>query len=219
MFPFPFSFFGSGAVEPPELELIDNNFAMEFDAASSQYISSGYNVTSGNKTISFWFKSSYSGYQSVLGDATDGFVLGNFTSQIPSPQAISYTDSDTGKKFGITGSVTDELADGNWHNFVYTYDGNSKIYIDGTERTISYRSNTTSSDDIVIIDNLGLGLNITGYPLYDGDMDEVAIWSRALEVTDVQTIYNATNNNPGKCANLWSGGLGTGLVYWNRMGD
>ena len=31
--------------------------------------------------------------------------------------------------------------------------------------------------------------------------------------------YNSTNNNPGKCANLFTGGLGSGLVYWNRMGD
>ena len=50
-------------------------------------------------------------------------------------------------------------------------------------------------------------------------MDEVAIWNKALELADVQTIYNSTNDNPGKCANLFTGGLGSGLVYWNRMGD
>lgn len=217
MFPFPFSFFGAAA-EPPELELIDNNFAMEFNG-TDEYISTGYDIATGNKTISFWFNSSYAGYQSVLGDSTDGFVLGHFSNQLPIPNGISYTDQDTGKKFGITGSVTDEFADGNWHHFVYTYNGNSKIYIDGTERTISYGNGASSTDDIVIIDNLGLGLNLTSYPKYNGDMDEVAVWNKALEATDVQTIYNATNDNPGKCANLWSGGLGTGLVYWNRMGD
>ena len=41
----------------------------------------------------------------------------------------------------------------------------------------------------------------------------------ALELADVQTIYNSTNDNPGKCANLFTGGLGSGLVFWNRMGD
>ena len=197
--------------------LVDNNFALSFNG-SDEYVSTGFNIATGNKTISFWFKSSYSGYQSVLGDATDGFVLGNFTSQLSTPQAISYTDQDTGKKFGITGSVTDEFADGNWHHFVYTYDGNSKIYIDGAERTISYRSDTTSSDDIVIIDNLGLGLNLTGYPFYNGDMDEVAVWNRALELADVQRIYNGSSTS-GKAANLFSTGLSNGLVYWNRMGD
>jgi hypothetical protein len=55
--------------------------------------------------------------------------------------------------------------------------------------------------------------------IFDGDIDEVAIWSKALSQDDVSTIYNATNDNPGKCANLFTAGLGTGLVLWNRMGD
>ena len=54
---------------------------------------------------------------------------------------------------------------------------------------------------------------------FDGKIDEVAIWSRALELSDVQRIYNATNSNPGKAANLFSTGLSQNLVYWNRMGD
>ena len=54
---------------------------------------------------------------------------------------------------------------------------------------------------------------------YQGDIDEVAIWNKALALEDIQTIYNATNNNPGKCANLFTGGLKNGLQYWNRMGD
>ena len=37
MFPFPFGFLGSAA-PPPELELIDNDFAMEFNG-SDEYIS------------------------------------------------------------------------------------------------------------------------------------------------------------------------------------
>ena len=56
MFPFPFSFFGAVA-EPPELELIDNDFAMEFDAGSNQYINAGNNITqlyNGAFSISYW---------------------------------------------------------------------------------------------------------------------------------------------------------------------
>ena len=54
---------------------------------------------------------------------------------------------------------------------------------------------------------------------WNGQIDEVAIWNKVLQLEDVQTIYNATNDNPGKCANLFTAGLGTGLVLWNRMGD
>ncbi len=54
---------------------------------------------------------------------------------------------------------------------------------------------------------------------FNGDIDEVAIWDKVLSADDVTTIYNSTNDNPGKCANLFTGGLGSGLVFWNRMGD
>ena len=59
MFPFPFSFLGAGeAPPPPELELIDNNFAMEFDAGSSQYINSSILALNNATALTFsgWLK-------------------------------------------------------------------------------------------------------------------------------------------------------------------
>ena len=64
--------------------------------------------------------------------------------------------------------------------------------------------------------NIGRWQNIGRY--WDGDIDEVAIWNRALEAADVQRIYNGSSTS-GKAANLFSTGLSNGLVYWNRMGD
>jgi len=58
MFPFPFSFFGAAPVVP--LELIDNNFAMEFDG-TDEYITiqatNSLQIT-GDLSFSCWFKSS-----------------------------------------------------------------------------------------------------------------------------------------------------------------
>ena len=55
MFPFPFGFIGSGEVIP-DLELISNDYAMEFDAASSQYVTGNINTPSTftNLTVSCW---------------------------------------------------------------------------------------------------------------------------------------------------------------------
>jgi hypothetical protein len=191
---------------------------MSFNGTDA-YIDTNYSITSGNKTISFWFNSSYAGYQCIMGNTNESFILGTFSSQISQPNGISYFQGSSGKQFGVTASVTDEFADGNWHHFVYTYDGNSKIYIDGTERTISYKSGTLSSDDIVVISNLALGLNRASYPKYSGKLDEVAVFNKALSLSEVELIYNATNDNPGKTGDLFTGGLDTSLVYWNRMGD
>ena len=74
---------------------------------------------------------------------------------------------------------------------------------------------TANSDNYIGGQNYLLPL----YMLSKGDIDEVAIWKKTLQLEDVQTIYNATNDNPGKCANLFTAGLGTDLVFWNRMGD
>ena len=163
--------------------------ALDFNG-SSDYIDTNYSITSGNKTISFWFNSSYAGYQSIMGNTSDSFILGYWSSQFAVPQGISYLQGSTSKAFAITASVTNEFADGNWHHFVYTYDGNSKIYIDGTERTISYKGGTTSSDDIVVVSNLALGLNRAGYPKYSGKLSNTSIWNTALTPSQVSTLFN-----------------------------
>jgi len=202
------------------VEQIANAEAMSFNGTDA-YINTNYSISSGNKTISFWFNSSYAGYQCIMGNTNDSFILGTFSSQIPTPNGISYFQGSSGKQFGVTASVTDEFADGIWHHFVYTYDGNSKIYIDRTERTISYKSGTLSSDDIVVISDLGLGLNRPSYPKYSGKLDEVAIFNTALSASKIQQIYDATAvvNGVPQTANLFTGGLSSSLVYWNRMGD
>jgi len=167
-----------------------DSYSFNFDNASNDYISTAFNIPSGNKAVSFWFNSSYAGYQCILGNANDAFILGSFSSQIPLPNGISYMQGSSGKTFGVTASVTDEFADGQWHHFVYIYDGNSKIYIDGTERTISYKAGTSSSDDIVTITNLGLGLNRSTYPKYTGKLSNVSIFDEALTSTEVMKLYS-----------------------------
>ena len=225
MFPFPFSFFGA-AVEPPELELIDNNFAIEFDGAG-EYISAGNSTTldiASTITISAWVKTTDQ-------DSINGIIKKDDTGSNRSWNLSWRGSSGGGSRLVFwnwstdgtynylytTGTPASNFADDNWHHVVVTYDGTSdangaKIYLDGDLMSQG------------AVSRAGTGLKITTQPVLigtdlSGDIDEVAIWDRALEATDVATIYNATNNNPGKCANLWSGGLGTGLVYWNRMGD
>ena len=226
MFPFPFSFFGAVA-EPPELELIDNNFAMEFDGVND-YVeitkTSAYTVAS----LSMWVKVSgnfgVSERQSL--SSNDDFNHGRdfIIADTPTTTNDAYIGMFAGARiFGKTsasGGIV--INDGNWHHLVWTYDGSAgssaaiNMYVDGQNQ---YSNSSYSSYWSYEIKFQYFGKPVAANTYFGGDMDEVAIWSRALDATDIQTIYNATNNNPGKCANLWSGGLGTGLVYWNRMGD
>ena len=59
----------------------------------------------------------------------------------------------------------------------------------------------------------------TGSNGFVGKLDEVAIFNKALSLSEVGLIYDATNDNLGKTGDLFTGGLGSSLVYWNRMGD
>jgi len=52
-------------------------------------------------------------------------------------------------------------------------------------------------------------------------IDEVAIFNTALSAEKITQIYDATAVVGGvpQTANLFTGGLDSSLVYWNRMGD
>ena len=218
MFPFPFSFFGAVA-EPPELELIDNNFAMEFNGLD-EYISAG-NPTelqiTGNICISAWVKIEGTGNYALIDKYWDGTNPSRaYRIRINNKRIVAELGTASGGGPTSTTSNTD-LTVGAWHHVTMVYNSTDiRLYKDGT------LDNTPASKTDAIYNNneeFKIGDSYDFSLPFLGDIDEVAVWNRALEATDVQTIYNATNNNPGKCANLWSGGLGTGLVYWNRMGD
>ena len=214
MFPFPFSFFGAAADVP--LELIDNNFAMEFDGQS--YVDAPITVLNSitEFTISFWGKRDTTSTIFGVGSknsATNRMFLSWYSDNIVYFNCKSSSSQSAATYSGLSATDT------NWHHYVGAFKGgvNQKLYVDGVLRS-TITSGIPSSAYSTMGDDFNIGLvDNTSYS--DGYIDEVAIWSKALELEDVQTIYNATNNNPGKCANLFTAGLASGLQYWNRMGD
>ena len=216
MFPFPFSFFGAAA-EPPELELIDNNFAIEFDAGSTQYISAG-NPTelqiTGDLTISMWFKTTNtSGY--LISDTAA--IAGCYSILMGGGGGQLWARRGNGTNSETTQKTSNTYNDGNWHNITFVSDSTMRIYIDGV---LDVQSTVNTPSNIGGTTNVKIG---SGFSSFDGDMDEVAIWNIALGETAVQEIYNATNNNTGKVLDL---NTDTGnytnsssLQYWNRLGD
>ena len=199
------------------VELIPNNFAMEFNG-TDEYVNSGSlsYITSNVFTISGWVKTTTSlpTYMPLFNFQNGSGAGAKFNWNHGGAPILWYSGS-TYKYFSSGTWRTDGL----WHNVVLIIDkttiGNSKMFIDGVEIS----GGTTAGSDSGILTNFYLGYNPPYSQYYDGEMDEVAIWNKALQLEDVQRIYNATNNNPGKCANLFTAGLGTDLVFWNRMGD
>jgi hypothetical protein len=200
------------------LTLLDNNAAMSFNG-TDQYIRATSSIVTGNNSRSFslWYKTSSSAAQIPLsiGGPTDTTSSSQF--------AYCLNREDNSEKAAIFGKSNDTSAftvpntsDGNWHHLVVTYDQSAlKVYIDGNlEATPSLPSSNYATSS-----GLTIGSWSDNNRYFNGSIDEVAVFNKALSLSEVGLIYDATNDNPGKAGDLFTGGLGSSLVYWNRMGD
>jgi len=92
-------------------------------------------------------------------------------------------------------------SDGNWHQFVFVYDGSSrKIYRDGT------LLNSLNGGNIFNIYNNGLVLGKGWFPTsggnyYQGKADDLNIWNVALTSSEVQQLYSIENQPPSNNSN------------------
>jgi len=136
-----------------------------------------------------WFKTSYSSAYQCIGDKTlydsgydDGWRL--------------YLTSG-GAIYGVTWanssqeSVGDTTAwnDGSWHHAVFVRDADEdelRLYMDGrledTESVSSGRDLSTSVD-------MKLGVNCSGNTKFDGKLDNVMLYARALSTSDANDLY------------------------------
>lgn len=91
---------------------------------------------------------------------------------------------------GTTVNSTGTLTVNTWHMVTMTFDGTDtvKLYIDGSEdgSSASFSSVNTGTT---------YGANIGRYPTgaeyWNGLIDEVSVWSRALSASDISDLYNS----------------------------
>jgi hypothetical protein len=81
------------------------------------------------------------------------------------------------------------VVDGNWHHLVGVWtDGSQKLYVDGQLATSATDSMNITDGGDASIGAINLGSFI---PSYNGLMDDVAIWNRALSASEVVGLYNS----------------------------
>ncbi len=204
---------------------IANNYSMNFDSASSDYINAGnpseLQIT-GALTISSWVKINSTSPTQVCivskDDVTNrSYDLWGRIAADGFPRFVIYS-SNTG--YSVSG--TTDLKDNQWHHIVAVFTPNTslKIYVDN----VLEATNTTSIPSSIDNDPANFEIGRFGYGTYpmDGLIDEVGIWNTALTdgtggtVNQIAEIYNATSTNLTKDLTTVSG---SNLVYWNRMGD
>ena len=172
------------------------------------------NVTTFNgvnkASISMWFKTS---------DSTTRYLIAKYAGSgdrqfqilvIPNTRIDVYFVN-----IGFRSSDSINLDDDQWHHMVLSYDGTlggssrAKVYLDGSALTnVGFSAptslSTTSTD--LLIGNSG---NVVNH--WNGEIDEVSLWTKALSSSEVTDIYNS-----GVPTDLTGE---AGLAHWWRMGD
>jgi hypothetical protein len=151
----------------------------------------------GNFTISCWCKRANS--NSVLTIVGKRQNSGTFTQLDLDSGRVPNGSGVAGKQiclFGYDGSsmmsvyTNNNVIDGNWHHVVGVriYNSAPLIYVDGlswavTADNAGYTANITSADPWQI------GGNNTGNGIWDGQIDDVRLYNRALTAPEVAALY------------------------------
>ncbi len=167
--------------------------AAKFVAASNQYLSRSAQTWefSNEWSVSSWHKQTA---------AADDKTIYQFGSDMAGPEANSfkllsnylYIAPSSGAAFKLyTGIPTST----DWIHTVLTWDGSTlKVYQDGVDITGSLAKpvdNAGTMTDTSRIFQIGAGRNTTLTDPFDGLIDAVGVWSRALEQSDVDELYNS----------------------------
>jgi hypothetical protein len=164
-----------------------------FNGSSSKVTITNFQALS-TFSVSMWIKASSQGQDKVIlspyngsnSDANTLAVLNGGTQILIFSNSFPHNHS-------ISASDTSLLFDNNWNNFTYTVDLASntlKMYINGVEKTTT-RYGTTLPQ---LFSNIKLGVRWDDYSLqfFNGSIDQVRIFNKALNQAEVTTLYNET---------------------------
>jgi len=193
-----------------------NEYSVDFDG-SNDYAEIDSSGTLG--TISFWFKSDWAISKSSALAVPIGFNGNVGLGQYGGIQFGSSTGSVTDEIISlVTGDWIYSYADasatidaGTWHHVAVRWTGSDyEIYLDGTQVKNTDGQWYSNAKAQINYSALEFGRRNQSSPLYNGKLDEVAIWHTALSASDTAALYNS--GVPGDLTSLSPNG-------WWRMGD
>ena len=113
----------------------------------------------------------------------------------------------------------DRIDDGNWHFAVGTRERSSglvQLYIDG----VLYNSSSSGTGAFSSTTDIILGLNVVNSRQYDGNLDELSIWTKKLDESEIQMLMLASPlGNEQDLAGFWNFNEGNGNVLTDMSGN
>ncbi len=195
----------------------DTNSAYSFDGNLSFIGVPLINLSNNNSiTISAWVKPI-----SFSGNFTNHHILRQDDGITGIDWLLSFQDNGNLISFGlgIQGQPYDELDIpiqsisylNSWHHIIATYDGNTKkVYSDGI--LIGFQNKTgqityTSPGTFAIGSACAFDFCVEKF---NGQLDDIGIWNRALTQNEINQLYNSTSQN--ECQSLV---INTGVLSFN----
>ena len=141
-------------------------------------------------TIEYWMNTdqSTSGNRVMVGRDDASTSLHWWTG----PNSDGYATFQLRDTNGAGDSISDDVAlnDGDWHHIVCVRDNSvdeNRLYVDGSlENTLGHNYTAGFGGSVPI--NVGF-LNLGGRYRYHGAIDEIALYNRALDLTEIQAHY------------------------------
>ena len=193
-------------------------FALDFDAASSDYISTTASISGFSSfTISAWANAeTLTTADTLVGQWRNGNTSNSaFLMYLVSNTMHFYIGS--GSSAILAGGDT-TLSTGQWYHFCATWDGaTTKLYINGVQESTTGSAssiNTTTVDLLIGAYNNSAGTGVETAKTWNGQMSNVSIWNSALTSTQVTEIYNE-----GVPQNLNNHSAYLNLVSWWQLGS
>ena len=143
----------------------------------------------GDFTISFWVNSSHSGSQGrIIGDG-DGVNDGIIIYADSFGQIVAEARSGGSS---VSRAIGNGL-DGSWHHFVFRRTGNSfEAFLD----TSSFGGTSMSLGSVDNSNTMMMGASSAVSNEFDGLLDDIRIYDRALSSSDITELFNLTNSDP-----------------------
>lgn len=167
------------------------NNGASFSGSTSSYFNtasvSGLNQT-GPRTIAMWVKpNSVTGYCNLWSKSQSS----NENGELFIHDGKLRFEARFGGTYQTPEETTASISTGSWKHVVMTYDSsNVKFYVNGS---LTYTSSSISGTTPTNTSDLTLGTRRSPSidSPYNGMIDEVGFWSRALTSTEVTELYNS----------------------------
>ncbi len=210
---------------PSATSSFSNTKSISLSSASTQYINFG-NVSdmnfSGNSAVSFsiWYKpiSNGAGYHPMVSrsDANHAYAVERNGNEL-------YWDwYNSGARMRVKCAQT--FSDGTWYHVIVSIDGSHTAAGMGITINGSAKTNTTLADSFsgslsnafdVWVGGATAAWEGGGGAYVDGELDEVSVWDKVLDSTDISNLKNGS----GGPADLSSHPSVAHLLHWWGNGD